>query len=181
MLKKILIGVGILVLIVAAGYIFYLNDKSRTLSPPGKVELTSPDLSMVVDYSRPSVRGRVIFGTENTGALQPFGKYWRLGANEATEISFNRDVTFNGVAVKAGTYRAYAIPGSTEFEIILNSELGKWGAFEPDHDFDVYKTKVPVSKTQNFIEQYTIRIEQVEGGANIIFEWADVQFVVPVK
>jgi hypothetical protein len=68
-----------------------------------------------------------------------------------------------------------------EFEIILNSELGKWGAFEPDHDLDVYKTKVPVVKSQNFVEQYTIRIEKVEGGANIIFEWADVQFVVPVK
>jgi hypothetical protein len=181
MLKKILIGVGLLVLVVAAGYIFYFNDKSRTLSPPGQTELTSPDLSMVITYSRPSVRGRVIFGAEDTDALQPFGKYWRLGANEATEISFSRHVTFNNVAVKKGTYRAYAIPGPMEFEIILNSELGKWGAFEPDHDLDVYKTKVPVVKSQNFVEQYTIRIEKVEGGANIIFEWADVQFVVPVK
>lgn len=180
MLKKILIGVAVL-LAAGAGYFYYLNDKSRTLSPPGKAELTSPDLSIAISYSRPSVRGRVIFGTEETDALQPYGKYWRLGANESTEISFSRDVTFNNVEVKKGTYRAYAIPGPTEFEIILNSELGKWGAFEPDHELDVYKTKVPVAKTQNFVEQYTIRIEQVEGGANIIFEWADVQFIVPIK
>ncbi len=180
MLKKILIGVGVL-LVGAAGYVFYLNNKSRTISPPGKAELNSPDLSIVIAYSRPSVRGRVIFGTEDTEALQPYGKYWRLGANEATEISFSRDVTFNGVAVKKGTYRVYAIPGPTEFEIILNSELGKWGAFEPDHDLDVYKTRVPVSKTPTFVEQCTIRIEKVTDGANIIFEWADVQFIVPVK
>jgi hypothetical protein len=180
MLKKILIAVGVL-LVAAASYVYYLNDRNRTLSPPGRAELTSPDLSIAITYSRPSVRGRVIFGTEETEALQPYGKYWRLGANEATEISFSRDVMFNGVAVKKGTYRAHAIPGPMEFEIILNSGLGKWGAFEPDHDLDVYKTKVPVVKTQNFVEQYTIRIEQVEGGASIIFEWADVQFAVPVK
>lgn len=180
MLKKVLIGVAVL-LVAAACFFYYLNSKSRTLSPPGKTELTSPELSIAISYSRPSVRGRIIFGTEETDALQPYGKYWRLGANEATEISFSRDVMFNNVAVKKGTYRMYAIPGPIDFEIILNSELGKWGAFEPDHNLDVYKTKVPVTKTQNFTEQYTVRIEQVEGGANIIFEWADIQFTVPVK
>jgi hypothetical protein len=180
MLKKILIGVALL-LVAAAGYVFYLNNKSRTVSPPGKTELNSPDLSIAVNYSRPTVRGRIIFGTEDTDALQPYGKYWRLGANESTEITFSRDVTFNGVAVKAGTYRMYAIPGSEEFEVILNTELGKWGAFEPDHKLDLAKTEVPVTKTANFVEQFTIRIEQVVGGADIIFEWADAQFTVPIR
>lgn len=180
MLKKILIGVGVL-LVAGAVFIFYLNNKNRTLSPPGKAELNSPDLSIAISYSRPSVRGRVIFGTEDTDALQPYGKYWRLGANESTEITFSRDVSFNGVAVKAGTYRAYAIPGPEQFEIILNTELGKWGAFEPDHSLDLHKTKVPVTKSDNFVEQYTIRIEQVVGGADITFEWADARFIVPIR
>lgn len=180
MLKKIFIGLAVL-LVVAAGVFYYLNDRNRTLSPPGMAELSSADLSIAVSYSRPSVRGRVIFGTEETNALQPYGKYWRLGANEATEITFSRDVTFNDVAVKEGSYRAYAIPGPNEFEIILNDELGKWGAFEPDHDRDLYRTKVPVTRTSGFVEQYTIRIEKTETGADIIFEWADIQFIVPVK
>lgn len=180
MKKGILIGI-VIVIVVLGATAAYLSYRGRTLSPAGTAELVSPDLSITITYSRPSVRGRVIFGTEESGALQPFGQYWRLGANESTEITFSRDVTFNGNAVKAGSYRAYAIPGQEQFEIILNTELGKWGAFEPDHALDLIKTKVPVTKTNSFVEQYTIRIEQTPGGADIFFEWADVQFVVPIR
>ena len=177
MKKKILIGVTALAVIIVAG-LFYLNNRNRTLSPPGKAEVTAGDLTVTISYSRPSVRGRVIFGTKEEGALQPNGVYWRLGANESTEISFSRDVLFNGTPVKQGTYKMYAIPGATEFEVRLNSELGTWGYLEPDYERDVLTTKVPVEKLETPVEQYTIRMEPTESGISLIFEFSNVRFTV---
>ncbi|MEI9917434.1 MAG: DUF2911 domain-containing protein [Bacteroidota bacterium] len=87
MRKKIIIGVVAFIVLLAAGF-GYLNYRNRTLSPPGKVELTVNGLTVSIPYSRPSVRGRLIFGSEEQGALQPYGKYWRLGANESTSSNF---------------------------------------------------------------------------------------------
>lgn len=185
MVKKILIGVIVLAVIVAVG-LWYANNRNRTLSPPGKAELSNGDLTITIPYSRPSVRGRVIFGTKEQGALQPYGAYWRLGANEATEVTFSKDVTVGDQLVKAGTYRIYAIPGAEEFEIIFNTELGKWGAFEPDHSLDILHVKVPVEKLGQPVEQYTISLHPTisqsdeQPGIEIIFEWADVRFRLPV-
>src|SRR6188768_2923196 len=119
MKKKIIIGVLVVVGLLAIGFV-YLNYRNRTLSPPGNTELTANGLTVSIPYSRTSVRGRLIFGTEEQKALQPYGKYWRLGANESTEITVNKDVLFNGQAVKAGTYRIYAIPAADGFDIVLN-------------------------------------------------------------
>ena len=181
MKKKILIGVAVVaVLLLAAA--FYLNYRNRSLSPGGNAELTSGDLKVSITYSRPSVRGRVIFGTKEQKALQPYGQYWRLGANESTEITFNKDVSFNGNPVKAGTYRMFAIPGADSFEIGLNTELGKWGYSEPDYSKDILRTKVPTEKTSGTVELYTITMEKPEENAvNVIFEWADTRFVLPIK
>lgn len=114
MMKKILIGV--LALVVLIGITFtYLNYRGRSLSPAASSELTVDDLSVSIAYSRPSMRGRLIFGTEEEEALQPYGKYWRLGANESTEITISKDVLFNGEPVSAGTYRMYAVPDVDKF------------------------------------------------------------------
>jgi hypothetical protein len=177
--KKIIISIVVLVaILVAAG--FFLQQRNRQMSPPGKASLSSGDLMVEVEYSRPSVRGRKIFGSEREEALLPYGKYWRLGANEATQIKFSTDVLFNGAPVKKGVYRIYAIPGPETFDIALNSELGKWGYSEPDYSKDILKTKVPVEKTEAPVELYTIRLEETTAGIDVIFEWADTRFRVPV-
>lgn len=180
MLKKILIVVAVLVAILA-GAMIYLNHRNRTLSPPGSAELTAGDLTVRVDYSRPSVRNRLIFGSKEEGALQPYGVYWRLGANEATKISFDKDVLFNGEPVAAGTYSMYAIPGPGQFDIGINSESEKWGHAEPDHTRDVLHTKVPVTRITPPVEQFTIGLDDSGNGVRMTFEWEDVSFVVPVE
>jgi hypothetical protein len=181
MLKKVLIGLGVLVVLLLLLFL-YANNRNRTLSPPGFVERDINKLHVEISYSRPSVQGRLIFGAESDGALQPYGKYWRLGANESTEITINQDITFNNVALKAGTYRIYAIPGASAFRIGVNTELGKWGAWEPDYTKDLFVTEVPVTKLEKPVEQYTIRIEDVaDNGANVYFEWSDVQLMVPIR
>lgn len=179
MKKKILIGVAVLAVIIAAG-MSYLNNRNRTLSPPGKAELTAGDLTVSISYSRPSVRGRVIFGTKEEGALQPYGAFWRLGANESTEITISQNVLFNGTPVKQGTYKVYTIPGPDEFEVRLNSELGTWGYFEPDHEKDVLTTRVPVEQLTTPVEQHTIRLEPAENGMSFIVEFANIRLIVPL-
>ena len=83
MKKKILIGAGIFILILIFGY-FYLDYRNNALSPHGNVKYDKNNLTIEIPYSRPSKRGRLIFGPEKDGALQPYGVYWRLGANNAT-------------------------------------------------------------------------------------------------
>jgi len=180
MKKKIFIGLGVLALIIV-GAMMYLNNRNRTLSPPGLANYDKNDLTIEIPYSRPTQKGRLIFGSEEDGALQPYGVYWRLGANEATQVTFNRDVLFNGNEIKAGTYRMYAVPGADEFEISLNTELGKWGAFEPDYSLDILKTKVPTEKSSSPVEQYTIRFEEDGSTVFIICEWSDTRIRIPVE
>jgi hypothetical protein len=180
MKKKIFIGLGIFVLILIAGF-FYVNNRNRTLSPPDSAELTVGDLTVSIPYSRPSVRGREIFGADAEKVLLPYGKYWRLGANETTQITFSKDVTFNGEPVKAGTYRIYAIPGSESFEVRLNSDVSFWGYSEPDYAKDFLKTQVNVQKTPSNVEQFTISMAEADGGINVTIAWADTQLVIPVK
>jgi hypothetical protein len=178
MTKKYFIIIIVLVILSSAALFFY--DYFRPQSPPAEVFLTNRDLTISVDYSRPSVRGRLIFGERDQQALQPYGEYWRLGANAATEANFSRDVLFNGAALAAGTYRMYAIPGRDSFEIVLNTELGVSGSQPPDPARDVLRTKVPVEKPAAPVEQFTITLEEASDGIDMVFEWSDVRFVIPV-
>lgn len=179
MVKKILIGVIVLVVILGAAFM-YLSSRNRTMSPPGEASLTNEELTVSIEYSRPSVRGRLIFGTKEQGALQPYGVYWRLGANEPTQITFNKRVNFNGQPVEPGTYTMYAIPEEGGFEIILNSEVAFWGIVEPDHSKDVLKTKVQSQPGASMVEQYTISTLPMEQGVNVLFEWSDIRWSIPV-
>jgi hypothetical protein len=178
--KRILIGVGAFIMLVGAG-MMYLNNRNRTLSPPGNAELSSGNLNITLTYSRPSVRGRLIFGEESQGALQPYGKYWRFGANEATEITFSEDVLFNEKELAKGTYKIYAIPGKETFEVRVNTSLGDWGAFEPDYSQDILTTNVPTIKNED-VEQHTISLVADEMGvAHLIMEFSDVKLDIPIK
>ena len=177
-MKRYFIIIIAFVILASAALFFY--DYFRPLSPPAEVSLTNRDLTVSVNYSRPSVRGRLIFGERDQQALQPYREYWRLGANATTEATFTHDVLFNGMALAAGTYRMYAIPGRDSFEIVLNTELGISGSQPPDHGRDVLRTSVPVEKPAAPVEQFTITLEEARDGIDMVFEWSDVRFVVPV-
>jgi len=175
MVKKILIGLGVFAIIVIA-FMLYANNRNRTLSPPGHTEIENNGLKVSVDYSRPSVRKRLIFGTAAEGALQPYGKYWRLGANEPTLLTVNKDFNLNGIAVKAGAYDMYAIPSADGFEIRLNQGGRFWGYTEPDYSLDVMQTNVSSTKTGTPVEQFTIKSKADKEGVKLIFAWANKQW-----
>lgn len=167
--KTFSITIGIIILVIG-GYMTYRYFTSKTLSPFQSVAHSYNGLDLKVDYCRPSKRGRVIFG-DSTDALVPFGKYWRLGANEATEITFSKDVTIAGKPLKAGTYRMYAVPNVSSWEISFNNELGKWGAGEPNYSMDVLKVEVPVEKASAVTETFTITFVSDPSGVNMNLDW----------
>jgi hypothetical protein len=178
--KKILIGLGALLLLFII-WVVYGMFFTTPASPPATVLYNIGGLEMRIDYSQPSKKGRLIFGEESEEALQPYGKYWRLGANSATQISFNKDVTFGGKSVEAGTYRMYAVPGPDAFEITLNSEADVfWGAVEPDYELDVLTIEAPVQRPASPVETFTIGFSSTDKGANINFSWDQTMFQVPV-
>jgi hypothetical protein len=132
-------------------------------------------INVSVTYGRPSKNGREIFGT-----LEKYDKVWRVGADEATTITFAKDVKFDGYDVKAGTYAMFAVPDEEKWTIILNGVTKQWGAFsyEKNKDKDVAKIKVPVNKLDNVVEQLTIRFNKDNA---MVIEWDKTQVVVPLK
>ena len=129
-----------------------------------------------VTYGRPHKSDREIFG-----ALIKYGQVWRVGADEATTISFKKDAKFGGETIAAGTYTLFAITNEKEWILILNSELGQWGAFsyEKNKEKDVVKVTVPVEKLSNVVEQLTIWYD-VDNG-KLIIEWDTTKVSVPIK
>jgi hypothetical protein len=163
-----------LLFLVLAAFCF-VTVNAQGGKPPASPHDTVSNSHVSITYGRPYKKGRDIFG-----ALEPYGKVYRLGANEATTITFNSDVKFNGEKVKAGTYTLFAIPNATEWTFILNGKLGQWGAFSYDKnkDQDVAKTTVPVKKLDHVVEQLTITIDKKN---TVIVEWDQTRVELPLK
>ena len=136
-------------------------------------KITEP-LVMRVIYSRPQLNGRKIFGE-----LEKFGNVWRLGANEATEIEFFKDVQINNKKINKGRYTLYCIPYADKWTLILNKETDIWGAFKYDSTKDVVRADVPVTKNDT-TEALTIVFEKTDAGANMLIFWDDVKAALPI-
>ena len=178
MKRKIIIGISVVVIILV-GIMTYLYFGTKK-SPAKTTTFNYAGLDIKVDYCQPYKKGRLIFGEEKDGALQPFGKYWRLGANAATQISFSKNVNFAGKPLNAGTYRMYAVPGATTWQVSLNSGLGSWGYSEPDYSKDVLKVEVPAATAPEETEQFVINFSNDDTQANMDFVWDKTLVRVPI-
>jgi hypothetical protein len=136
---------------------------------------TSPLIARVI-YSRPQKSGRIVFGE-----LVEIGKVWRLGANEATEIEFFRDVKIANKRIAKGKYTMYAVVNNADWTVILNKETDVWGAFKYDEKKDVLRTTVPVQKLAESTEMFTMFFEKAPKGMDLIMVWDDVKVVLPVS
>ncbi|THU41700.1 DUF2911 domain-containing protein [Niastella caeni] len=135
---------------------------------------TEPLLARVL-YSRPQKNGRDVFGE-----LIEYGKIWRLGANEATEIELYKDVKINNTRLKKGRYSIYAIPYHDKWTLIFNRETDIWGAFQYDDKKDVLRTDVKLEKQQEAIEAFTLLFDKTDSGANMIMAWDKVKATLPI-
>ena len=116
------------------------------ISPHASVSQTVGTTKITVDYHRPGVKGRTIWG-----GLLPWDKAWRMGANEATTITFSDPVKIGGKDVPAGTYSFFAIPGRDKWTLIINKDPKQWGAFGYDQTKDQMRldvTPVPAPHTE---------------------------------
>ena len=136
-------------------------------------KITEP-LVMRVIYSRPQLNGRKIFGE-----LEKFGQVWRLGANEATEIEFFKDVQINNKKINKGRYTLYCIPYPDKWTIIVNRDTDIWGAFKYDSSKDVVRMDVPITKNEA-TEALTIVFDKTDAGANMLMYWDDVKASLPI-
>ena len=136
-------------------------------------KITEP-LAMRIIYSRPQMNGRKIFGE-----LQEYGNVWRLGANEATEIEFFKDVKINGKKVKKGRYTVYAIPYPSKWTFILNKDTDTWGSFRYDSAKDVLRVDLPVTKHET-TQIMTIAFDKSATGADMDMYWEDVKVTLPI-
>ena len=176
----IIAGIVLVGLLVWGGLQLALKNTKKH-SPAEEVTHAIQDVNIKVKYCRPFKKGRLIFGEEADGALQPYGKYWRVGANEATEITVNKDVVFGGKPLSAGQYVVYAYPGETTWKIGLNSELGRWGYQEVDHSKDVLQVSVPAGNSSQVIEQFTITFSGADSLAFMNLLWDKTKVSVPIE
>jgi len=134
---------------------------------------TAPDIKLI--YSRPSKKGRVIFGE-----LEKYGVVYRLGANESNEITFFKEVIIGGKAVKAGTYSLFAIPNKDNWTIIINSKINSWGAYTYDATKDVLRTDVPVKTLSTPLEALSMVFTKSDTGATLNIGWDTVSVSLPI-
>ena len=165
-----------------ASYVLHAQVKTPQPSPHSTLTQVVGLTDVTVDYSRPSAKGRVIFGD-----LVPFGKLWRTGANANTTVSFSEDVIINGTTLKKGKYALYTTPKADMWEVIFYTDSDNWGT--PDN-WDANKVAVLVNvdpvALNNFVESFTINVNNLTNdSATLDIAWektmVSVKFDVPTQ
>lgn len=175
-MKKLLLSILLLTISVLG----YSQIKTPQPSPTAKFEQKVGLTDVTLEYSRPSMRGRTIFGD-----LVPYGKLWRTGANANTKITFSDDVTIGGQSLKAGSYAIYTIPNVDSWDVIFYSDTSNWGTpQEWDDSKVVAKVNVKPYALPMGIETFTMSIDNLSSGSatlGIFWEhvYVGVQFNVP--
>lgn len=155
-------------------------------SPYDSVRIAAADLEAKICYGRPSMKGRVIFGAEET-ALVPYGKLWRTGANEPTIIHLATTAEIAGIPVGPGSYSIYTIPGQGEWTIIINRSTSQWG-HESRYTAEIQgaevgRAKVSTETLPQPVETFTIRSAPTSEstGGEIILEWERTRVKIPIE
>ena len=139
----------------------------------GGVEKGNPVARVI--YSRPAIDRRVIFGN-----IVRYGKPWRMGANEATEIEFFRNVKIQGQTIPAGRYVLYCIPFEDKWNIRLNSDLYTWG-LKINNKKDLYSFEVPVQPLEFTMEYLSMQFIPTNEGAVLRVSWDKIKTELPIS
>ena len=137
------------------------GDDSKRKSKNGKVEGTINGVNVTLEYGRPKVNGRTVWGD-----LVPYDKLWRTGADEATTIAVDKDVNIEGKKLAAGTYSLFTVPGKAEWTIVFNKVAKQWGAYRYDKGQDALRVNVKPAAAEH-VEELTFEIK----GNNVVLRW----------
>jgi tetratricopeptide (TPR) repeat protein len=149
--------------------------KTPAPSPTQSVKQDFGISTIELNYSRPGMKGRKIFGD-----LVPYGKVWRTGANSATRLKFSDDVSIGGQVLKAGEYALYTVPNEKEWEIIINKGSANWGTDYKQED-DIFRVKATSVKLDQPVETFTMQFANVKSGsADLQIMWDKTLVSVPI-
>ncbi len=156
---------------------FSQNYKYPMASPRQVISQQFSVTKISVDYGRPSVRGRKIFGE-----LVPYGKIWRVGANEATNITFEQSVIFGGKPTKIGRYAIFITPEEKEWTVVLNYDADAWGAYSYDPNENAIEVKIPVQEQKELQESLEISFEGIsDTKINLVIRWEYSKIEIPIE
>lgn len=164
----------LLSLLVASTAFAQQQLRTPRQSPQASLKQTVGLTDITLNYSRPGVRGRTIWG-----GVVPYDNVWRTGANEATTITFSDDVVIEGQKLPKGTYSLHTIPGRDEWTVIFNTVADQWGSYSYDQANDALRVKVKPQRSE-FREWMTFEVtEMTTDTANVVLRWENV--AVPFK
>lgn len=174
-MKKILFVIGSFLSLSAMAQVkMPAASPAQTLTQEfalGKIEIV---------YSRPSLKGRSVFGTGSL--LAPIGDVWRTGANGATKLTFSDPVNIGNKTIPAGSYGLFTIPGASEWTIIINTNSKGWGSFDYKEAEDVVRFKVAPVNTGSSTETFTIGIDDITAQtATIYLNWGKTKVNIPIS
>ena len=132
-----------------------------------------PTKTAKVVYSRPQLKGRSL------SELAPEGKVWRTGANEATEITFYKDVKLGTTKIKSGTYSLYTIPEKNKYTVILNKSTNVWGSYSYQAENDVARLSVPVTQGEESLEALSMVFTPADKGMVLNIGWDKTRIAIP--
>ncbi len=145
-------------------------------SPLAIISMRYKDAYVKITYSQPHKRGREIFEK-----LVPYNEVWRTGANEATEITTTKNMQINGTLLKAGTYSIFTIPQKDKWTVIINSEVGLWGAYNYNAKLDVMRFEVPAPVSDVLYEAFTMQFTHRNEVADLLLYWDRTRISIPLK
>lgn len=179
-LKRLLIVLSIVAIGLFLYSTFVENIFSKRLSPKDTVEFKLNDLKLEVFYNRPSKKGRDVFG-----ALVPFGKVWRTGANEATTFETNKNLMIDGIYVPSGKYTIWTVPNDSIWKVMLNTKQYAWGVDEQmqplwDPNYDLLEIDVPTESLNKVVEQFTIAFDNSTDDLKLTMAWDKTKIAVPL-
>ncbi|TAE03817.1 MAG: DUF2911 domain-containing protein [Bacteroidetes bacterium] len=138
------------------------EDPKNLASPPDSTTVTINKANIKIAYSKPSVKGRPIWGT-----LVPYNEVWRAGANAATVFSTDKDIMVEGKKLPAGQYSLFMIPTEKDWTIIFDKTLKQWGSFKYDKDGKTDALRVTVKPTKVDAAQEVLKYEIVPTKGNL--------------
>ena len=145
------------------------------LSPADSVITKVGTANVTVKYSKPSRRGRTVFG----GTLVPWGQVWRTGANAATSLTTDADLVIGGTTIPAGSYTLFSLPTPDGWTLIVNKQTGQWGTVY-DEKQDFARIPMQVTRLSTPVEQFIIAIDPAAQGGVLRMAWEDRQGTVPI-
>lgn len=163
--------------------LFVVTSKAQLLYPKASphciINQQAGLTSFTIDYSRPAARGRKVFGH-----LVPYGRIWRVGANESTKFKITEEVEVMGNTLPAGIYALYAFPEKEEWEVVFHSNISHWGDGRDNYnpDEDVFRIKVVPEKIKDFQENFTITFNEINYDTLFMdWEWEYTRIRIPIK